>query len=455
MQESDMATHQSATRITRKPGVAVTATRNASFVEEQRGKLYDIVLQLAFVMVIGSIVLKNLQLEQFVPGDITVVGAVLLGVLALNQIQREQYPFSAIFPFVLLVVYLAVHVLIQTETGILAQDQVRKFFLLTVPIVVCIAPLVTSRRNLRLFNFAFFISSVIAVVGTFISGGGTVESTGRFSIGETNSSSTLGYYAAFGLVVCAAHLMRTGVAREHKFLTVIWIAGVPLFTYVMFAAASRGGIVGAATALIFLLLFSPVASKVRLIVFVIVAIPGVAALWNSVSDIARNRVVLQDSGRVYAWNETYQAFLAHPIFGTGFTGVEDAVYPLDYPHNLLLELAATGGFVALLLALWVLGASLRRVWAGRADPEVLLLGALFILLLMGSMVSLDINNRLLWATSIAALVVPFWFFGKNRLRRNSATRSTSARFSRVPEHLRGIARPSSNYKHSGTSRPRP
>jgi O-antigen ligase len=106
--------------------------------------------------------------------------------------------------------------------------------------------------------------------------------------------------------------------------------------------------------------------------------------------------------RLLAWSEAFQAFLSSPLTGIGagrFAELTRETGILIWPHNLLLELAAEFGIVALALMCYMLYVSLIALWRLRKEsPAAAAFGLTsFIFLLVNAMKMGDIStHRLLY-----------------------------------------------------------
>ena len=241
-------------------------------------------------------------------------------------------------------------------------------------------------------------------------------------LGETNVQ---GRTAAFGggpnvyiRVVVLGIIAATALAviRRRK----LYLLPIPLLAVAAVSTGSRGGLLALiATGLLFVLLYRRRISARALGVAVLIA-AAVLAVSVTLVD-ATTLAVLQErfitdlfvqdqlSGRPQLFAETFQLFLAHPWTGGGL----DAFYPafgfsedLSYPHNLVLEVAATGGLPALALLVAFVG-STSVMWRERLSPEQLALFLSAFFVAVASMFSGDLyDSRFLWIFAVLAVPRP-------------------------------------------------
>lgn len=375
--------------------------------------VFAVALFVAFFLVLGGIVLKNISK---VPFDVTLAGALLLGALAAIDWVRKCYPTRQMAPILLLVVVGVLQIIVRGESGPFSQDQMVKFLGLTVPLILAAGILLSSRASLVILNWAFFAVSVIAAGFSAADGFGRFDELGRATLGGSETGGVLGYYSAVGFLVCMGRLVGSRSEAFHGKTFWVWMLGLPAFGFLTLASGARGAVLGVGVGVAVILICTPGRSRLKLVLFACALAPVFVALWQFVNEGAKSRLFLGDPAREYVWQASWNTFLQNPLFGASATGVEKAVYPLNYPHNLLLEVAAMWGIVALLLLLWAYARGFGGVWSGRRDREAVLAGGLLTLFLCQSMVSLDINNRVMWVVLVACVLVPVWMRGESLSR---------------------------------------
>ncbi|MGH4023388.1 MAG: O-antigen ligase family protein [Pseudonocardiaceae bacterium] len=194
---------------------------------------------------------------------------------------------------------------------------------------------------------------------------------------------------------------------------------VPLLGVTALLAGSRGGAVAAViTTVIFVVLHwrrlswrvgapAVACSSAGVVAAVSLFSTTDAALIQKrfVSDIFHEH---QFSGRPELFGQALKIFVAHPLFGGGL----DSFYTrfgysedLGYPHNLLVEVAATGGMVGLGLLVAFTVSLVRHVRPrGQVGPDQLamLMGVIFVA--TAGMFSGDLyDSRFLWIFAVLAV----------------------------------------------------
>lgn len=151
--------------------------------------VFAVALFVAFFLVLGGIVLKNISK---VPFDVTLAGALLLGALAAIDWVRKCYPTRQMAPILLLVVVGVLQIIVRGESGPFSQDQMVKFLGLTVPLILAAGILLSSRASLVILNWAFFAVSVIAAGFSAADGFGRFDELGRATLGGSRDRWCLG-----------------------------------------------------------------------------------------------------------------------------------------------------------------------------------------------------------------------------------------------------------------------
>jgi O-antigen ligase len=137
-------------------------------------------------------------------------------------------------------------------------------------------------------------------------------------------------------------------------------------------------------------------------IIVPLVVPG-SAIGRSLSVIIGSASGLSSNGRSDLWALAITTFSQHLAFGLGTGGFASLLQGLNYPHNILLEVASELGVVGLIALLVFLGSSsvrLTRIWR-RAVGEEKLLGALLISLFVTALINACFSgaiqdNRDIW-----------------------------------------------------------
>lgn len=230
---------------------------------------------------------------------------------------------------------------------------------------------------------------------------------GRLSI-EGSNTIAAGRATAAGVVVLTV-LALTGT--KHRILLLVAAAG---FAMIMLASGARGPFV--ASLLAISLVFAIVSTRGKWLWGVAALLSGVFAWqWAVEQGYYLERLTLVGGASVTTRVDLYATALNHAIanpWGTGWGSMVDVYASTtslragshSYPHNILLELAAEGGVIALagFVALVVLAWRTQRKRASIPVETAML--ALFIFFLVSAMVSGDApSQRALWAMCGACL----------------------------------------------------
>lgn len=244
-------------------------------------------------------------------------------------------------------------------------------------------------------------------------------------IGETDAQ---GRTVAFGggpnvyvRVVLLGILASVALAVVYR--KVALLLPIPVLAGAALLAGSRGGLLAAAATIVVFLLFfwhrltwRAFVGALAVVGAGIVAIPTLTPKASTAvleERFAVNELIQQDdySGRPDLFGQALEVFYSRPLIGGGL----DAFYAhfgisqdLGYPHNLILEVAATGGLVGLAL---LVGFTVSLVRTARSQSKLpaervaLLMAAVFIA--AASMASGDFyDTRFLWIFAALAINRP-------------------------------------------------
>jgi O-antigen ligase len=256
------------------------------------------------------------------------------------------------------------------------------------------------------------VAAVTAVVLAHGISSGGLEATvgGRFSVDQEASPIGLGRAAAQGILV-AVFLILTAAPPLVRLLAV---GAMPLIAVSFIASGSRGPVLGLIVGLIVLLALILRDRRARLRVG-LAAVGGVAGallvtqlvpgqdIQRSLSILTGSGNGLSSNGRDALWQQAWDIFRQHPLFGIG-TGGFAGVAPADlYPHNLFLELGAEVGIFGVVATVLVLiGGVLAlrradRVSGGLLGAEVALVAALLAAAFVNAQVSSAVTeNAAIW-----------------------------------------------------------
>jgi O-antigen ligase len=123
---------------------------------------------------------------------------------------------------------------------------------------------------------------------------------------------------------------------------------------------------------------------------------------------------IASTGRFDRWTQAVDVAWHHPLgvgLGNLYRHVEVTGSAVNqgirqYPHNILLEAAAEGGWIALVALLYVLFVSGRLLWRDASDGVGRAAIALFAFAISNAMLSSDlVGNRLVWVSIGMALAL--------------------------------------------------
>jgi O-antigen ligase len=235
-----------------------------------------------------------------------------------------------------------------------------------------------------------------------------------------DGSNAIGAGRAAGVAVAGCLVLAlAGHRRRLPLLALGVAAAVPLFL-----AGSRGPVLAAAVAVAAVALLAPASGVTRSARVILIAAGGAAAWFWLRADVSGStgRVAstllagnLQDSSsqtRLVLWHETWAVIAGHP-WGTGWGGLASLPGPgllgqpgLEYPHNLLLEVTAEGGWLAGAAVIVFLWCALRRLRSCALSPYPAALFAIAVFFTVNAMVSGDVNDqRAMWAALAVAWAV--------------------------------------------------
>ena len=391
------------------PRLAVTAVAGAAVVA---GLLAPEVV-LALFVAAGA--LKAAPWAESIPFDLTAAAALAVGAaMVAAGIRRglADLPLEPVAVFAVALCALVVLSSLWTPASAAGLDKAFRFQAFS--LLAVIGPPVLIRRRDELVRL------LAALVGLAL----LLAATARPTEVATQPLATLGgneiqlgIYSGFALLAILGYLLFVGPAR----LRLLWLVPASVLGYTLVAAGSRGALISSIVALVFLtgrhLLFERSRLLVLLVVgavIAVVAFGGASVAGQGAAVKYQESLFSSDTARIvgsrdYLIESGFQLGLAHP-FGLGVGGFDTVTHGLQYPHNLLLELADEQGLLGVFLLLVLLACAWRarhRGPLGRSATELGLTGALIVFALTESMFSFDLNgNRLLWFAFGLAAALP-------------------------------------------------
>ena len=339
----------------------------------------------------------------FLPVDATVLAAIAVIVVIFARAWRRGVP--PLPPIALAPIALAAIVTLSvlwSPTPGDGFDKAVKFIFLTLLAMLAAFVLIRDRSD--------FLRLMIGLVGFGLLIALTAQATGNPNKpltvvgGGLTNQIELALYSAIGLLA-AIYLTLRGPWQSR----VLGGVAIPILSFTIFAAASRGILVGTLVALIYLgfVLSKGHTGRIATAFIALVLTLGVAvSLTVETDSVSRYQNTLLSGSsdqvlglRAYIYETAAQTAEEHP-FGIGSAGYPSQTGGLVYPHNIELELAAEYGYLAVALFLVLIIGSWRarkRAMATSLRIESSIVGAMMIVLFLDAQVSHDLNgSRPLW-----------------------------------------------------------
>ena len=265
--------------------------------------------------------------------------------------------------------------------------------------------LMASHRVRTGFLWALAVSGVTVAVALVLFGE-SVTYFGRWSLFGLNPI-PLGRMATLGAILALLAATRTKGARLAAL-----IAAATICIYAAYLTGSRGPVLAAVLTLLVAALPGRRMRVSRRTAVIGASAAAVGLVVLLVTDAAR-LLAVDTSGRALLWQESFMLALSNPL-GIGFGDLfgQVTMQPWEtsedtaYSHNVLLEAAVEGGWLALVGLLIALVVSFRwlyrdaTTWTGRA------MLAVWVFALMNACLSSDlVGNRLMWVMIGAGLAL--------------------------------------------------
>ncbi|MBT2485006.1 MULTISPECIES: O-antigen ligase [unclassified Microbacterium] len=390
---------------------------------------------LAILIWAGS--LKETLLFSWVPADLTLLMAALVGLSIINSRVRGGAAGQAVVaPYAIFVALFLPAVLLTQLPTSYANSKIVTLF--TITLVLAIAPfyLLRSVRQRQVFLFTLTVLGILAAANLVLAPT-VVEGSlgGRLVLEGSNTIAVSRVVFAAVVVLLVGSTIKGQTARRR----ILMSAGAVALTLIATLTGSRGPVVAAAVALAVVLMTAVAYRKYRvraILGFVAVAGIGLWYVLQSSQSEGVARIVGSLTGeeggvpdaRVSIWTYALQLIEAKP-FGRGWGSFDFAGAP--YPHNLLLEIGVEAGLIVLAVVIVLLVATIVRGSRVATDWQTTALFGLFVFALANAMVSADLNgNRLLTVTAFAVWAVTYTKrkeFGDEALLPSSTPRSMSLR----------------------------
>jgi O-antigen ligase len=369
--------------------------------------------ELLYALFLSAGIIKANPVFASVPGDLTIATAGAISLAMLVRVLRGGVPplpaATAIFPALAALGLLSVFWSDLPGTGLS-----KALLFETMTLLAFFSPFILIRTRSQLTRF------MVAIVGIALFVALTAEKTGHPSkplVAAGGNEIELALICGFGLLAAFGYLLVIGKSGWG----VLWMIPAAYLAYTILQAGSRGVLVGAGLALLFLIVRLALArARARGLLLAIVAAAVIAVVaagpqlfgeatgkyQSELFSITSNPATVLRQ-RDWYFSQGMELAVAHPL-GTGSAGYQAATGE-KYPHNLVLEYASEQGIPGLVLFLALFVAAWRALLrpALRGTPEAAVCGALLILFAVESLVSFGPNEaRPLWFALGLALALP-------------------------------------------------
>ncbi|MGH3778293.1 MAG: O-antigen ligase family protein [Pseudonocardiaceae bacterium] len=372
------------------------------------------VLGLFGVALMGQFTLGRLDIEQFAELDLRLVAfPALVAAVLLWRFQPGHRDYRHVWPptslwAIAMVAYLALTAFWAPHGARISESVTDLAFLGLLIVVATVVSAPDPARARRLTLAAMYVAAIVYALASVLIG--ETDAQGRTTAFDGGPN----VYTRVVLLGVVAAIALTALYGRKLFLLAI-----PLLASAALLPASRGAIVAAlATVVVFGALTWGRWSLRAIGLVVLVTAATLVVTWSllpsSAVDVVRQRFVDQLfqrnelSGRPELISQALTIFADDPLIGAGL----DSYFVrfgfgvgLEYPHNLVLDLAATGGVVALaifgmfVVALVRDSQPLRRM---TADQLAMLISACY--LGAASMFSGEFyDSRFFWVFAVLAV----------------------------------------------------
>jgi O-antigen ligase/polysaccharide polymerase Wzy-like membrane protein len=341
---------------------------------------------------------KGSPLLSWLPIDFTVTSAVIVAIgIGIQVVSGNRHDGAALAKMVM-----AFAVLVPAAA--LSVDPLKTTTLFTITLACGLAPcfLVIGSRARVWWAIGTVAAALIACVATLaFPDAGAQEVYGRLALEGSNTILT-GRVIGAGTVVTAT-LALTKTRWRVPLITASVFGGAMIV-----AVGSRGPLTGVAIAIAAVLIFARLLVGRRSVAVGISIVGVVVAAWlvarSPTGGAARIAAFLNgnaDEGRIGLADEA-SAAIAHNPLGLGWggfahLGLTSGAFKLSYPHNMVIEIAVEGGWLACLAFIVLAALSMRGFVQGSTSPIGVALFGLGAYWFIVAQTSSDINgNRVTW-----------------------------------------------------------
>ena len=405
------------------PTPLATADRPATLVDRMLDTPVvpaDVLAPSALTLLLFAGSLKDLPFLAALPVDLTLLGAVLVGLLIAVELVRSSF---ALPPGVGAVVGLwttfLLGVFLAGDTDY-STTKVERLFTLTLLSALGALFLLRTPRRQVVWLWSLVLVGAVVLLTTLVAPDQTLLEAGRLAAEGSNTIAT-------GRVAGAAAIILAVGAATKLVPRVLGTLGVVLCVAAMIATGSRGPLVAAIVAIVVVVLLRPgtfVARTRRLVLSALAIVLGGAAIvtyGSSGAGFTRIAALLggtQDDStdaRVYLAQQSLRVLASDPL-GIGWgdlpsrlpdSGFGDSAIQLKYAHDLLLEVGVESGWIAGLALIAFIVVALIRLKRASGGPLGATMLAVTVFFLVNALVSGDVNdNRMAFAALAVAWVVP-------------------------------------------------
>jgi O-antigen ligase len=321
----------------------------------------------------------------------------LIIVAALSRIWRTGLPLTGVaWSIPMLAVVLALNaIVLGNEYG---QAKVTMWLATGLPLLLAPSMLGASAATVRTVAWGHIIA--VAVVMP------TVATLDRLFYGP-GSFLTVALHAGAGALAAMIMLLRRDLRPAATIVRWVLVGVAIVSVLGLLLSGARATILTATVLLLAVGLLHPVRAIGAAVggVALLLALDSISGFWEPIGAAVEERfaeqaVTVSIGARLIAYREAVDLIIRSPWVGVGSGGFADIhlMYRvgLRYPHNLLLELAAEFGMVALVALAGIVvaaGFGLRRLWRAGERGTVLIAAVLILYTFAHAMKAGDLNGQ--------------------------------------------------------------
>lgn len=384
--------------------------------DEARGnsKLSDRMAIGALLWTVYSGDLKGTPLLSWLPIDATLLGAAVLGLIVVKRLVGSHLRFPpGSAPTICLWLCFLPGVVVARADGV---DSYKSLLLYTVTLMCAVAPsfiVHSTDQMMKWIRAQVWIAVAVAPALYLFPATETAGNVGRINL-EGGTSIAIARILANGALICAFYALTARLTKRPLW----WVASGAL-ALAMALIGSRGPFVALIAAAVVLIAFAKIFARRRVIVVASAAVALVPFLWyvfsNGGTATSRLAAVLtgdsSDQSRALLYSTAANAISQHPegLGWGGFSHLSEIASNFSgesiYPHDIVLEIGAEGGWIALAGFLLVTGIAGVRAWRESGTAIVALTMTLATFWGVSALFSSDINGNRMWWSSLSVMLV--------------------------------------------------